>query len=323
MEGASLVVLFAIAFVVFVVAATGLRIVRPWEKGLIERLGKYQRTVGSGLTLIIPFLERIIKVDMREQVVDVPPQQVITKDNVAVEVDAVVYYEVTDPIKVTYNVENYYVAATKLAQTNLRNLIGDMALDESLTSREVINTRLRQILDDATDKWGTKVTRVELQRIEPPMDVTEAMHRQMKAERDRRAMILEAEGRKKSAILEAEGVREAAILRAEGEAEAIKKVADATQYEKLTVAEGEGQAIERVFGAIHNGNPTNDLIAIKYLEALGTIANGQATKVFLPLETSGVLGSIAGISELLKEKLPGGDGGGGGNAAPAPTKTAS
>jgi regulator of protease activity HflC (stomatin/prohibitin superfamily) len=297
------VVLLVLAFVIFIVAMTGLRIVRPWEKGLIERLGKYQRTVDSGLTLIIPFLERMIKVDMREQVVDVPPQQVITKDNVAVEVDAVVYYEVTDPVKVTYNVANFYIAATKLAQTNLRNLIGDLALDESLTSRELINTKLREILDDATDKWGTKVTRVELQKIEPPRDVTDAMHRQMKAERERRAMILEAEGAKKSAILKAEGVRQSAILEAEGQAEAIKKVADAEKYQLLTVAEGEGQAIERVYGAIHTGNPTNDLIAIKYLEALEKIADGQATKVFLPLETSGVLGSIAGIGEMLKEKI--------------------
>lgn len=297
-------VLIVLAVVVFIIAMTGLRIVRPWEKGLIERLGKYQRTADSGLTLIVPFLERMIKVDMREQVVDVPPQQVITKDNVAVEVDAVVYYEVTDPVKVTYNVANFYVAATKLAQTNLRNLIGDLALDESLTSRELINTKLREILDDATDKWGTKVTRVELQKIEPPRDVTDAMHRQMKAERERRAMILEAEGAKRSAILNAEGVRQSAILQAEGQAEAIRTVADADKYQKLTVAEGEGQAIERVFGAIHNGNPTNDLIAIKYLEALGEIANGQATKVFLPLETSGILGSIAGVGELLKEKLP-------------------
>jgi len=303
MEGTSIGVLVVIAVVVFIIAMTGLRIVRPWEKGLIERLGKYQRTVGSGLTLIVPFIERMIKVDMREQVVDVPPQQVITKDNVAVEVDAVVYYEVTDPVKVTYNVANFYVAATKLAQTNLRNLVGDLALDESLTSREIINTKLREILDDATDKWGTKVTRVELQRIEPPVDVTEAMHRQMKAERDRRAMILEAEGHKKSAILQAEGVKQAAILNAEGQAEAIRKVAEAERFQKLTVAEGEGQAIETVYGAIHKGDPTNDLIAIKYLEALASIANGQATKVFLPLETSGVLGSIAGISELLKEKL--------------------
>jgi regulator of protease activity HflC (stomatin/prohibitin superfamily) len=304
MEAAFIFVLFVAALVVFIIAMTGLRIVRPWEKGLIERLGKYQRTVDSGLTVIVPFLEKMIKVDLREQVVDVPPQQVITKDNVAVEVDAVVYYEVTDPVKVTYNVANFYIAATKLAQTNLRNLIGDLALDESLTSRELINTKLREILDEATDKWGTKVTRVELQKIEPPRDVTDAMHRQMKAERERRAMILEAEGQKRSAILKAEGVKESQILEAEGEAEAIRRVAEADKYQKLTVAEGEGQAIERVFKAIHNGNPTNDLIAIKYLEALADIADGQATKVFLPLETSGILGSIAGVSELLKEKLP-------------------
>ncbi|OVE78854.1 hypothetical protein BVY01_04330 [bacterium I07] len=280
-----------LAFVVFIMAARGLKIVRPWEKGLIERLGKYQRTADSGLSLIIPFVERMIKVDMREQVVDVPPQGVITKDNVVVEVDAVVYYEVTDPIKVTYNVSNFYIAATKLAQTNLRNLVGDMALDESLTSREVINTQLREILDDATDKWGTKVTRVELQRIEPPSDVTEAMHRQMKAERERRATILEAEGDKKSAI-----------LKAEGEAEAIQRVADAKKYEKLTLAKGEAEAISTVYKAIHDGNPSNDLIAIKYLEALQKIADGQATKIFLPLEATGVMGSIAGIGELLNEK---------------------
>lgn len=289
-----IVLLIIAAVILLVLAASGMKIVRPWQKGLIERLGKYQRTVDSGLTIIIPLWERMLKVDMREQVVDVPPQAVITKDNVAVDVDAVVYYEVTDPVKVTYNVADFYTAATKLAQTNLRNLIGDLALDESLTSREVINTKLRQILDDATDKWGTKVTRVELQRIEPPKDVTEAMHRQMKAERDRRAMILEAEGHKQSAI-----------LKAEGEAEAIKKVADANKYEKLTVAKGEGEAIQTVFGAIHEGKPTNDLIAIKYLEALQKIADGQATKVFLPYEASGVLGSIAGISELLKEKVAG------------------
>ena len=289
-----MVVLFVIvAIVIFVIAGKGIRIVRPWEKGLIERLGRYQRTAGSGLTIIIPLLERMIKVDMREQVVDVPPQAVITKDNVVVEVDAVVYYEVTDPVKVTYNVANFYMAATKLAQTSLRNLVGDLALDESLTSREVINTKLRQILDDATNKWGTRVTRVELQRIEPPKDVTEAMHRQMKAERERRAMILEAEGHKQSAI-----------LKAEGQAEAIKKVADADKYQKLTVAQGEGQAIQTVFGAIHDGRPTSDLIAIKYLEALQKIADGQATKVFLPYEATGILSSIAGIAELLKEKLP-------------------
>lgn len=285
-----------IVIVLLVIAGRGIKIVRPYEKGLIERLGKYQRTVDSGLTIIIPFLEMIAKVDMREQVVDVPPQGVITKDNVVVEVDAVVYYEITDPVKVSYNIADYLMAVTKLAQTNLRNLIGDLTLDESLTSRELVNTKLRTILDDATDKWGAKVTRVELQRIEPPQDVTQAMHRQMKAERERRAMILEAEGEKRSAI-----------LKAEGKAEAIKKVADADRYEKLTVAKGEGEAIETVYNAIHEGRPTNDLIAIKYLEALQKMADGRATKIFLPFEASGILASIAGIGEIFKGELPAGE----------------
>ncbi len=279
-----------VAFFVLIVAGTSLKVIRPWEKGLVERLGKYQRTANSGLTVILPFIEKIIKVDMREQVVDVPPQAVITKDNVAVEVDAVVYHEVTDPVKVTYNVANFYLAATKLAQTNLRNLIGDLALDESLTSRELINTKLRQILDDATDKWGVKVTRVELQRIEPPEDVTEAMHRQMKAERDRRAMILEAEGHKRSAV-----------LKSEGDAEAIKKIADANKYQRIAIASGEAEAISTVYKAIHDGNPTNELIAIKYLEALEKMADGKSTKIFLPIETSGILGSIGGIGQLFKD----------------------
>jgi regulator of protease activity HflC (stomatin/prohibitin superfamily) len=293
MSMGGIIILAIVALILLlIIASNGIKIVRPWQKGLIERLGKYQRTVDSGLTIIIPFWEKMIKVDMREQVVDVPPQAVITKDNVAVNVDAVVYYEVTDPVKVTYNVADFYIAATKLAQTNLRNLIGDLALDESLTSREVINTKLRQILDDATDKWGTKVTRVELQRIEPPTDVTDAMHRQMKAERDRRAMILEAEGHKQSAI-----------LKAEGEAEAIKKVADADKYEKLTVAKGEGEAIQTVFKAIHDGDPTSDLIAIKYLEALQKIADGKSTKVFLPYEASGILSSIAGSAHAWKKVI--------------------
>jgi len=296
------ILLIIIAVVVIVVIAAGTKIIRPWQKGLVERLGKYQRTVDSGLTIIMPFIENVTKIDMREQVVEVPPQAVITKDNVAVEVDAVVYYEITDAVKVQYNIANFYLAATKLAQTNLRNLVGDLALDESLTSRETINSALRQVLDDATDKWGARVTRVELQKIEPPRDVTEAMHRQMKAERDRRAVILEAEGTKTAAILEAEGKKQAQILNAEGKAEAIKRVADADKYQKLTVAQGEGEAIETVFGAIHKGDPTNDLIAIKYLEALQKIADGNATKIFLPLETTGILGSIGGISELLKEK---------------------
>ncbi|WP_420612248.1 SPFH domain-containing protein [Candidatus Spongiisocius sp.] len=301
MEVAGVLLLAVIAVAVLLIAAAGFRIVRPYEQGLIEFLGKYKRTVPPGLRFVIPFVQRMLKVDMREQVVDVPPQEVITKDNVVVTVDAVIYFEATDPVKLKYAVGNFILAVTKLAQTNLRNVVGDLQLDAALVSRELINGKLRQILDDATDKWGTRVVRVEIQRIEPPPDVTDAMHRQMKAERSRRAVVTEAEGEKRSAILKAEGVKESAILRAEGEAEAIKRVADADKYQKLTVAEGEGQAIERVFLAIHNGDPTPDLIAIRYLEALQGIADGQATKIFLPLDTSGLLGSVAAIGELLKE----------------------
>ena len=237
---------------------------------------------------------------MREIVVDVPPQEVITKDNVVVTVDAVVYYQATDPQKLVYNVQNFVLAATKLAQTNLRNVVGDLDLDDALTSRERINAQLREILDEATDVWGTKVVRVEIQRIDPPADVTQAMHRQMKAERDRRAIVTEAEGDKRSKILQAEGVKQARILEAEGQAEAIKQVAEAEKFQKLTVAEGEGQAIERVFAAIHNGDPTDDLIAIRYLDALQGIADGNATKIFLPMEMSGILGSVGAIGELFK-----------------------
>ncbi len=291
----------AVALALILFAAAGLKVIRPFEKGLIELFGRYQHTVDSGLRWVMPFVKRLTKVDMREQVVDVPPQEVITKDNVAVTVDAVIYYEPTDPVKLKYNVGRFIVAVTKLAQTNLRNVVGDLDLDSALTSREVINTKLRQILDDATDKWGTRVVRVEIQRIEPPADVTQSMHRQMKAERERRAVVTEAEGDKRSRILKAEGVRASRILEAEGEAQAIQTVAAAERFQLLTVAEGEAQAIEKVFAAIHNGDPTPDLIAIRYLEALQGIANGQATKIFLPLDTSGVLGSVAAIGELLKE----------------------
>ncbi|MDP2183038.1 MAG: SPFH domain-containing protein [Actinomycetota bacterium] len=293
--------LVPIAFVAVVYVASAIRIVRPYEKGIVERFGKYQKTFDSGLHFIIPFIDRLTKVDMRENVVDVPPQEVITKDNVVVTVDAVVYYEATDPVKLIYNVANFYLAATKLAQTNLRNVIGEMQLDESLTSREKINAALRQILDDATDKWGVRVVRVELQRIEPPVDVTEAMHRQMKAERTRRALILEADGDKQAAITRAEGTKQADILGAEGKAQAIKSVAEAEKFEKIALAEGEASAITNVFTAIHAGKPDNELIAIRYLDALASIANGQANKVFLPMEVSGILGSLGGIAELFKD----------------------
>ena len=272
-----------------------------FERGLIERFGKYNREAKPGLNIVIPWVERLIIVDMREQVIDVPPQEVITKDNVTITVDAVIYYEPTDPKKLVYNVGDFINAATKLAQTNLRNVVGDLELDAALTSRETINTQLKLILDEATDKWGTRVVRVEIQRIDPPQDVQDAMNKVMKAERDRRAAVTEAEGEKKAAILTAEGERQSQILSAQGEAEALKAVADAQKYEKIAVAEGEAEAIEQVFNAIHKGNPSNDLIAIKYLESLEKIADGNATKIFLPAELSATLGSIGAISELFKD----------------------
>ena len=277
------------------------RIIRPFETGLVERLGKFNRQASPGLNIVVPGLERIIIVDMREQVIDVPPQEVITKDNVTITVDAVIYYEPTDPKKLVYNVGDFIQAATKLAQTNLRNVVGDLELDAALTSRETINTQLKLILDEATDKWGTRVVRVEIQRVDPPQDVQDAMNKVMKAERDRRAAVTEAEGEKRAAILSAEGRKESQVLDANGEAEALKQVADAQKYENIAIAEGEAEAIEKVFGAIHKGDPTNDLIAIKYLESLEKVAEGNATKIFLPADLSATLGSIGAISELFKD----------------------
>jgi regulator of protease activity HflC (stomatin/prohibitin superfamily) len=323
----ALVVIFAfVVIVLFAFAASGVKIIRPYERGLVERLGRYKATVNPGLRIIFPFFEQVIRVDMRERVVDVPPQEVITEDNVVVSVDAVVFYEATDPRRLVYNVANFLVAVTKLAQTSLRNVVGDMQLDEALTSREVINARLRDILDDATDKWGTKVVRVEIQRIDPPPDVVDAMHHQMKAERTRRAVVTEAQGsresavtratgEKQAAILSAEGRRQSQILEAEGQAEATRAVADAERFRRITVAEGEAEATKLVYQAIHEGRPTNDLIAIKYLEALQKMADGQATKIIIPAEQSGFVGTLAGMASLLKGDDKGGSSSSGGSDA--------
>jgi regulator of protease activity HflC (stomatin/prohibitin superfamily) len=304
---AGVAVFFLVFFFVYV--ATGVRIIRPYQRGIIEQLGKYKETVDPGLRIIYPLFQKLRTVDMREQVVDVPPQEVITKDNVVVAVDAVIYYEPTDPTRLIYNVANFFLAITKLAQTNLRNVVGDMDLDQALTSREIINTELREILDDATDKWGVRVGRVEIQRIDPPPDVMSAMHEQMKSERTRRAVVTEAdgarasaiaraEGEKQAAILSAEGIKQRQILEAEGQAQAIRAVADAEQYRQQVVADGEADAIRSVYGAIHDGQPTNDLIAIRYLQTLERVADGQATKILLPTELSGIAGSIAAVGEL-------------------------
>ncbi len=283
-------ILILLAVFVFIIAALSIRIVSPYEKAVVERLGRYVRTASPGLTFIIPFVDRLRKVDMREQVVDVPAQEVITKDNVVVTVDAIVYYEATDPVKLVYNVADFYQAATKLAQTNLRNVVGEMELDQALTSRETINTKLRMVLDDATDKWGVRVVRVEIKRIDPPADVTQAMHRQMKAEREKRADILQAEGQ-----------RQAKILAAEGEAEAVRRVAEAQRYKLEVEATGQGTAITTVFNAIRDAQPNEKLIAIQYLETLKVVANGQSTKLILPYEASALLGAVAGVKEIWDE----------------------
>ncbi|MEZ5281827.1 MAG: SPFH domain-containing protein [Acidimicrobiales bacterium] len=305
------IALAVVAVLVLVFLASAIKIVRPYQRGIVERLGKYKVTTDPGLQFIIPFVDTIRLVDMREQVVDVPPQEVITKDNVVVAVDAVVFYEPTDPQRLVYNVANFVMAVTKLAQTNLRNLVGDLDLDAALTSRDTINAALRNILDDATDKWGVRVVRVEIQRIDPPVEVVAAMHEQMKAERTRRAVvteaqgvresqILRAEGEKQAAILSAEGNRQSAILTAEGDAQAVRTVAEAEQFRLQTVATGEADAVRAVYQAIHDGEPTQDLLAIKYLEALTALADGQATKLVVPADFAGVLGAVAGIAEAMR-----------------------
>ena len=304
-------VLAILVVLLFIWVAAGVRIVRPYQRGVVEQLGTYKGNVDPGLRVIIPVFQTVRLVDMREQVVDIPPQEVITADNVVVSVDAVIYYEPTDPQRLVYNVANFMLAITKLAQTNLRNLIGDIQLDEALTSRDKINSELRQILDDATDKWGVRVGRVEIQRIDPPPDVMHSMHEQMKAERTRRAVVTEAqgtreaaitraEGEKQAAILTAEGLRQRQILEAQGQAEATRTTAEAERFRQLTVATGEAEAIRSVYAAIHDGRPTPDLLAVKYLESLQRVADGRATKIIIPADTGAFLGSVAGIAELFK-----------------------
>lgn len=261
--------LLLLLFITLVALARSARVVAQYEKGLVLRLGKYRATADSGLTFLVPVIEDMIKVDMRERVINVEPQKVITKDNVSVIVDAVIYYRISDPVKATFEVQNFAYAATTLAQTNLRNLIGDKSLDETLTARDTINANLRAVLDEATGTWGVKVTRVEVQKIDPPADITEAMSRQMKAERDKRANILEAEGVKQAQILQAEGVRQSEILRAEGDAQA-----------RITRATAEAKAIEMVSNAAEQFFKERAEVS-KKLDVLNTVL-AQQTKFIVP-----------------------------------------
>ena len=271
MEGLSIgfVLMIIVLFIALVSLARSARIVSQYEKGLVLRLGRYQHTVDSGLTFLVPVIEDMIKVDMRERVINVEPQKVITKDNVVVTVDAVIYYRISDPVRATFEVQNFTYAATTLAQTNLRNLVGDKSLDETLTARDMINTNLRIVLDEATNGWGVKITRVEVQKIDPPADITEAMSRQMKAERDKRAAILESEGIRQSKILEAEGQKQSEILKAEGDAQA-----------RILRANADAKAIEVVSNAAENFFKDRAEVS-KRLDVLNTVLANQ-TKFIVP-----------------------------------------
>ena len=301
-----IIVLLAI---IIVLVVANIKIVPQANAYVVERLGAYSATWGVGLHIKLPFIERVAKrVTLKEQVVDFPPQPVITKDNVTMQIDTVVYYQITDPKLYTYGVEMPMSAIENLTATTLRNIIGDMELDESLTSRDVINTNMRSILDEATDPWGIKVNRVELKNIIPPAGIREAMEKQMKAERERREAILRAEGEKKSAILVAEGEKESRILEAEAEKASQNLKAEADKEAAIRIAEGEAEAIRSVQQATADGikmlneaMPTEQVLTLKSLEAFQKAADGKATKIILPSEIQGIAGLATTIKEVIKD----------------------
>ena len=276
----TLIVLLAVAAFILVVVARTIRIVPQARAGVIERFGRYQRTLSPGLALVVPFVDRLRPLlDLREQVVSFPPQPVITEDNLVVNIDTVIYFQVTDAKAATYEIANYIQAIEQLTVTTLRNVIGGIALEKTLTSRDHINTQLRGVLDEATGKWGIRVNRVELKAIDPPASIQESMEKQMRADREKRATVLNAEGVKQSQILEAEGAKQSAILRAEGD-----------RQSQIVRAEGQAKAIETVFGAIHAGDADPKLLAYQYLQMLPQIAQGDANKLWLiPTEFSHAL----------------------------------
>ena len=324
----TLILFSSLSILVVVLLGKGIRIVKQSEAMLIERLGKYHRTLESGINIVIPVIDRprqinwrytetgfngeIIsvfklqdRIDLRENVYDFPKQNVITRDNVVTEINALSYFQIIDPLKSVYEIGNLPNAIEKLTQTTLRNVVGEMDLDQCLSSRDTINAKLRAILDDATNKWGVKVNRVELQDINPPLAIRDAMEKQMRAERTRRATILEAEGEKGSQILTAEGQRESDIQRAEGQKQSAILEAEGQAQARIRVAQAEAEAIRLVSEAVkgYAGDPVQYLIAQRYLETLSVMTSGTGTKtVFLPFEATGVLSSLGGIKELLKSQ---------------------
>ena len=292
-------VVLVLILLLIIILVRNIRIVQQAKAYVVERLGAYKTTWNVGIHFKVPFIERVAKiVTLKEQVADFPPQPVITKDNVTMQIDTVVYFQITDPKLYTYGIEQPMVAIENLAATTLRNIIGDLELDQCLTSRDIINTQMRSILAEATDPWGIKVNRVELKNILPPKEIQNAMEKQMKAERERREAILKAEGEKRAAILEAEGEKESAILRA-----------DAKKQQQILEAEGQAEAILKVQTAtaegirlINEASPSEAVLKIKALEAFTNAANGQATKIIIPSEIQGLAGLAAGVIESVKEE---------------------
>ena len=294
--------LIVLLVIILIIAVKSIKVVRQSEVYIIERLGKFHKVADAGLTIIIPFVDRVRSVvSLKQQTMDVPPQGVITKDNVTITIDTVVFYKVTDPAKAVYEIQSLKKGIEYLAITTIRDIVGKMDLDSTFSSRDMINEELRAILDEATDQWGCKIDRVEIKDITPPADIRDAMEKQMNAERNKRAQILQAEGERQAAITLAQGKKEAAILEAEaekeskirraaGEAEAIKKVAEARANE-----------INLVYGAMMNSHPDDTLVQLKSLEALIDIANGEANKVFIPFEATSTLSSLGAIKEVMKD----------------------
>ena len=296
--------------IVLIIAVRNIVVVQQSRAYVVERLGAFQTVWGVGLHFKVPFIDRVARrVSLKEQVLDYPPQPVITKDNVTMQIDTVVYFQITDPKLYAYGVEQPMAAMETLTATTLRNIIGDLELDQTLTSRDVVNTKMRSILDEATDPWGIKVNRVELKNILPPQDIQNSMEKQMKAERDRRQAILQAEGQKKSAILIAEGEKESAILKADAEKQAAILRAEAEKQAAILKADGEAQAIRSVQQALADSlemlnekAPNDSVLKLKAIEAMQKVADGQATKIIIPSEMQGLVGLANGITETVKSK---------------------
>jgi len=293
---AALVVLILIAILAMVIVSMTVKIVPQARAGIVERFGKYRTTLPAGLNIVMPFIDKVrYMIDLREQVVSFPPQPVITEDNLVVSIDTVIYFQVTDPVAATYEIANYIQAIEQLTMTTLRNITGGMSLEHALTSRDQINSGLRGELDSATGKWGIRVNRVELKGIDPPPSIIDAMEQQMRAERNKRAVILTAEGERQSSILTAEGQKQSAILTAEGERQAAILTAQADRQAQILRAQGEAQAIQTVFQAIHDGNPDQKLLSYQYLQMLPKIAAGDnATTWIIPAELTKALGTLGG-----------------------------